>query len=448
MSKIERRMNLLPWIVLLIAGLTYLFWAYAIPIYNAPDEQMRYQVPQFIFKYGKLPTGYDAVYHLGNWSYAFYPQFLGALISTLFMKVLVVFNDSEFALIYMARLASVFFGLVTVFFTGKIIGKVTRDKLLVSIGMVTVAFLPQFTFLSSYVNNDIIGASGASIIIYAMVSAYYDMWNKENSLILSLGFIVCGLGYLNSYGFMLVGGLYFIASNIINVKNKKTSWNIFAKNSFLVFIVTASVVFPFFIRNYVLYKDFFGMNVFHQEYERWLSAGGAILQIPYKGSIIDYFKDSTTLSTTYYSFVGMFGYMSIRMSKVFYNLYEMLFYIGAMGITVKTVKDIMVKYKGKRSTNINKIFLCMFIFLGVLITIVLHLYYSLEIDNQPQGRYIIANLVPIAIVITLGYKAILDWLFKRTMKIALSLTFIIAYIGVNFTIFVLYIVKGYENLQM
>ena len=381
----KKKNYLLPFIVLLIAGITYLYWAYKIPLYNAPDEFMRYQIPKFMFDFGRLPTGYDkeAIYTLGNWSYAFYPQFLGAFVSSIFMKVLSIFNNSEFALLYFARLSSVLFGLITIFFTGLSIEKITKSKLYMSLGMTLIAFLPQFTFLSSYVNNDIIGAAGASIIVYAMVSSYYDLWNKKNSLILAFGFIVCGLGYLNSYGFMLAGGLYFILSNIVNLKTEKITKSEFSTNFFLIFIVTAFAIFPFLIRNYILYKDVFGMNVFHDEYVRWLNDGGIILQKPYDGSLTDILQDSYVISLNFHSFVGMFGYMNIMLSNKLYLLYMLIFVVGVVGSILKAL--VKTNFK-KVMVNWNKVLLVLFVVTGCLITIVLQLYYCLVIDNQPQGR--------------------------------------------------------------
>lgn len=62
-----------------VIAVYYLIWAAGLKFNGNPDELMRYLVPKYIYNHGNLPTGYDkeAVYQLGNWSYAFYPQMLG-----------------------------------------------------------------------------------------------------------------------------------------------------------------------------------------------------------------------------------------------------------------------------------------------------------------------------------------------------------------------------------
>ena len=76
---------------------------------GAPDESMRSLVPRAIAAGNLFPSGYDpeVIYFLGNWSYAFYPQALGAYLSAFFMKVTELLGFSENACFEAGRMASV-----------------------------------------------------------------------------------------------------------------------------------------------------------------------------------------------------------------------------------------------------------------------------------------------------------------------------------------------------
>ncbi|TKJ83049.1 hypothetical protein PaeCFBP13512_23230, partial [Paenibacillus sp. CFBP13512] len=387
--KLKIKENFYQLFVLLLAGIVFSIWAYRIPFNNAPDELMRYQIPQFIFKYGRLPTGYDpeVIYGLGNWSYAFYPQFLGSILSTFFMGIISIFKNSDHAILFGARMASILFGMITVWFTGKSIEIITKSKIISILGMILISFLPQFTFLSSYVNNDIIAVAGASIIVYVSIKAYQHSWTIYNSVLLAIGFIICGLGYLNSYGFILMGSLFFIVSNFLDFRNNELNWKKIKLYTLIVFSLNMIISFPFFMRNYILYNDFLGMRTFRKEYTRWLSEGGQILQQPYQGNIFNLLNDTNNMKIIFHSFVGQFNYMTIIMEKSYYNFYLCIFIIAIIGIIYKLVKNILTS---RKKIDNKKIFLNTSIILSCLITIGLHIYYMLKIDYQAQGRYIMA----------------------------------------------------------
>lgn len=136
--------HILQWIVLVSFIILTLIWAAKIKFNNAPDELMRYMLPKFIYANGSLPLGTNkqVIYSLGNWSYAYYPQWLGPIISALFMKIMSLFNSSSTALLFSARLTSVFSGAVSLFILGKIIERITSSKLIAAFGMALLGFLP------------------------------------------------------------------------------------------------------------------------------------------------------------------------------------------------------------------------------------------------------------------------------------------------------------------
>ena len=53
-----------------------ILWALFQPFDTAPDEAMRYQIPEYIYKYHRLPDGRDELLRNPEWgiSYGFGPQ--------------------------------------------------------------------------------------------------------------------------------------------------------------------------------------------------------------------------------------------------------------------------------------------------------------------------------------------------------------------------------------
>lgn len=439
--KINNRFTYYQMPILLLAAIVYVIWAYKIGFNNAPDELMRYQIPLYIYNHKGLPTGYDpeVIYHLGNWSYAFYPQFLGAIVSAIFMFIMSFFKSSDFALVFAARMASVLFGLIAVYFVGKSLFKLFNKIGIALLGMVLLAFLPQFTFLCSYVNNDIIAVSGTSIIIYAMISSLKESWTIKNSIVLAVGFVVCCLGYMNSYGFVAIGGCYFLISSYMDMKHGVLSRKKFIQNFILIFLITAFCVFPFLIRNYLLYQDIFGMSVFRKEYMRWLSDGGDILQKPFKnqGSLYQLLFSRESNDMISYSFIGLFGYMSVIMGKAYYLFYSWIAIIGVVGTCLGMKKR---KYtsldKGYSSKRLQ---IVIWLVIGVTITISLHVYYSFMIDYQPQGRYIMSIAIPLVLLISYGMNKILDYFIYQSKQKYILFIFCTIYIYMNYLISITYV---------
>ena len=134
---------------------------------HAPDEAMRMLIPEYIVSHHALPNGTEeAVRHpLWGFSYALYP-YLTAIISSVFMAITSLFTKSAAALLTAARLTSVLSGtgtLIVVFLIGEELFERRESALL---GGIFVGFLPQFVFLSCYVNNDSFAVFTVALIIY------------------------------------------------------------------------------------------------------------------------------------------------------------------------------------------------------------------------------------------------------------------------------------------
>jgi len=414
---------------------------------SGPDEQLRILVPTYIYEHHQLPTGYDpeVVYGTGNWSYAFYPQVLGALVSALFMSVVGIFSDTPQSLIFGARLSSVLFGTLTVIMIGLITRKLLAGRKYAEIysyfAMALLAFWPQFTFLSSYINNDIVAMFGVSLIVYAAILGFKDRWNAKNTVALGVGFSVCLLGYTNSYGFVLFGALFFLITLI------KQHLGASAKRAILLLILVCAVPLlisgPFFARNAIIYNgDFLGLATFKDQTNKWELANNRNAQATYReatgGDIVDFLRDRKYWQMQQDSFIAKFGYMTISPSYTLSLIYKIVVAIGVIGF-VTMLANMFRKYRLTRFRS--EILLGACIAMASLVTLGLSAYYSLKIDIQPQGRYVIYILIPILIATVLGMRFLFGKFIAVRYTVVLIAVITLAYILNSVLIFQKYILS-------
>ena len=225
---------------------------------HAPDEAMRMLIPEYIVSHHALPNGMEeAVRHpLWGFSYALYP-YLTALISAIFMDIAALFNGSAAVLLTAARLTSVLSGtgtLIVVFLIGEELFERRESALL---GGIFVGFLPQFVFLSCYVNNDSFAVFTVALIIYFWIRGMKSAFCKKDCIGLGAGCGLCALSYYNAYAYLLCSILLFFA---LMIHFRKPAKEIFAK-ALLVFAIAFLIGGWFFIRNAVIHDgDLLGMR--------------------------------------------------------------------------------------------------------------------------------------------------------------------------------------------
>jgi len=419
--------------VMLIA-LVFIFWLFHVTpdmnnILAGPDEAMRYTIPSFIHEHGRLPTGYETAIH-GNWSYAFYPQVLGAIVSAGFIDVASLFTHDPFWLVRAARLTSVIFGVIAAIFVRRSVFLLFNNhKYKTTIGnfaMVLFALLPQVSFLSSYVNNDIIALAGISIIFYTCLYAYKRQINMMIAIWFAVGSIFAILGYLNSYGFVMVGFVYIIIRLIQQYRKTKDKNNLIKYISIILGVPTL-ICTPFFIRNTILYSgDILGVNTFRAAYASWLDKTGDVLQFPYQHGLSRLIFNTRWVLETVKSFVmGYFGGWSKGVVTMQYLCYYLIAFIGAIGF--------VGRFLGSRMSA-NKRLLLGFILLGSLVTMALSVYYTLTVDYQPQGRYVIYLAIPIILGVTTGIVYLVERIIKppyvRYVLVCIGLFYVILHLTV------------------
>ncbi len=444
-------------IVLLVVAIWFSAWALSISVdpassFGGPDEGLRYFIPKFIYENGTLPTGYDAatIHSMGNWSYAFYPQFLGPIFSAFFMSAVSLFDSSPDVLVYAARLTSVLFGVLAVYFVGKSAQKLfstnKNAKVAGFSAMLLFASWPQVAFLSGYVNNDIIALSGVSVIIYACIAGLKDHWTSKNAFILAVGFTICLLSYSNSYGFVLFGGVFFLFSLYWQLGMGKRFLKVFGIVALGVVILAG----PLFLRNAILYQgDMLGMAHFKERTQEWERATGLQAQQSYRDQtgegLAGLVTDEAYRKTQTESFIARFGKMHVAPAEKYLNVYKYTILIGLAGILLGSGLWLRRRTLNRaRTTHVaNDVkggaMLIACVTGACLTTVALSLYYSLSIDYQAQGRYVIYLLVPLMLAVVIGGYIILREVITKKYRLPLAMIVIGGYLVTSAILYYKYV---------
>lgn len=387
--------------ILFISFMFLSFFAVSIilPFNNAPDESARYLVPQYIYNHLSLPAGNDLEVMIPNWgfSYAFQPIF-SYIVSGIFMKTTSLFTTAEFPLLVAARFASVLFSTLTVYFTVKI-GNLLFDRHEKWIFISLVSTLPMFAFVSSYVNTDALAITSTAVLIYAWILGLKNDWNKQSLIYLTIGLCLCALSYQNAYGYILTTVLLFFAE-IIKKFRRKDDLISFLKKGLIVGIITFFIGGSTYIRNYYLYDgDFLGTTAQNNMAEQYaieeLKPSNKYILAEDDVSFTTMFYNLNWLETSYRSFVGVFGYMSVNLPNGFYSLYNAIFISGLLGVAMQ-IKKIFKKH------SYYVIILNGALFLNVIFGLLLNVMQSYIRDFQPQGRYSLPLLIPLMYFMTKG----------------------------------------------
>ncbi len=378
----------------------YTAWMLASPYAAPPDENMRYDIPMYIYKYGVLPRGDDPLLINNAWglSYAYFP-ILSYMVSALFMKVVSVFSTEPLILLMAARFFSVLCGVGTAFMSLKI-GRRLFGKNIGFLFAAMVAFLPQNVFISSYVNNDALAILSTALIVWFWIRGIESNWDFKACVGLAVSISICALSYYNAYGFILCSIILFYATHQPSQVIKKT---------LLIVGIVAVLAGWWFIRNAILYDgDFLGMRSMDAcaEAHAWPEVRPSAHTTPMSQgmSIFDMLFRTTWLLSVGRSFIGKFGGMSVTMPMWSYPIAIVFFLVGFIFFFKNERKAFSFKtdVEGKKYAILSWVMV-----LAALIPNLLSMYNSYASDYQPQGRYSLPMIIPFFYFIAIGYGSVL-----------------------------------------
>ncbi len=399
--------------------LLYFCWSLAKELNYGPDEAMRYLIPEYIYRTGSLPNGYmeELRNDLWGFSYAFYPNFLGPLASALCMKVVSFVTADAFALVAAARFPSVLAASGTVYLSMKI-GKRVFPAEGVWLYVVSLSMIPQFVFLSSYVNNDMLCIFGSALMLYAWVLGIQEQWNGKNGLLLAAGIVVAALSYYNSYGWILCSMVIFAGSYIWKIGGNR-DWRRMVRIGFLIAAVVLMCIGYFFIRNAVLYDgDFLGMRALGQSADRYAaeewrpvnrstpqSEGMSVVEMLVSGA----WTGTPWIVKTYVTFIGAFGFADVFLPLWMYGVYTLVFAAAFAGVVGKLSGYVKAVRAGERPRDRAAALLHVMLFFAMVIPVGLSIFYSYTSDYQAQGRYCYPMILAFCWFETEGLLWLMDW---------------------------------------
>ncbi|WP_066646817.1 phospholipid carrier-dependent glycosyltransferase [Christensenella timonensis] len=413
-------------IFLALVFVFYFFWSLAQPPLAAPDEGMRYQIPQFLFENGYLPHGAEEAIRNPQWgiSYGFAP-YVSQILGVPFMKIAGIYTSDPGTLVVAARLVNVIFATLTVWISFKIAARLFGRRIYRLLFVVLVAFLPQFIFLSSYINNDMMAIFSTSLIVLAWVSGIKDRWPVKSCVILGIGMGLCALSYYNAYGFLLLSVVLFFASNLL-LEKRSFREKEFRKSVYIVAGLFLAIAAWWFIRNYIIYDgDILGFRTTEHYQELYAIdklKPSMVETIQRQGIPLgEMLVQRGWLLFTYLSMVGCFGAMDIWLPVWVYAVYTVIFAVGMAGCIMALVR---FARSGNTDGKRRKWLLGTCMVLAIVIPVVLSAYYSYTSDYQPQGRYILSCLIPLMLFMTVGIKTILEKICKNKKSVAIALAVI------------------------
>lgn len=277
---------------------------------------------------------------------------------------------------YSMRIFQVLISIVNLVFIYKISGYFFQNEKFRLLTVFVTASVPQFAFVSSYINNDTLANLFSTLIIFSFLKMVNEKKLKNIiifSVIFSIGIIV------KKTLFFFLPVILFVTLGMLTVK--KLKWNEAVKIYSVMFISLSIFAAWFFIRNFYLYNDIFLTNV--------------------EMNTVPYYVDMKSIFSLYFlypfipglfgSFWGVFGWLNVALP---FFTYVLLFLFCAF-----SAYFILTKFKLKKIYNLNYItasLTVLFCFSGVV-------YYN-TIYSQHQGRFLFPVISFIVIFLVYGLK--------------------------------------------
>lgn len=408
-------------IILVTLFCLYTFWASQLPTDGAPDEHLRFDLLYYIWNTGTLPVGDNPLIREESWGFSYaYSPYGSTLLALPFVWIASLFDSSPATLLFAGRMIDVIFAVATVFISFRIGHYFSKGDahFPVLLGLI-IGLLPQFAFLASYFNCDMMGVFCTALTLFLLLYCKTKRWSYGSLTLLGIALGLLAMSYNFAYGAFIAAIVYYYWEALRDA-GRRTLKDLLVKPLFIFFVAFALAGW-FFIRNAVLYQgDPFGFRARTEAGELYgvdikkpsLHPTPRNLGMSPWGMLISGWRaegmilDDTWLKMTLDSFFGKFGYAAIPLSRDLYNTYFIFFVVGF-------IAGIVGFFKLPRQTRKTLRPLVATLLILLIVPVTLSIYYSWNTDWQPQGRYIMAMLIPVALIVAWGYRTISQLFSKK-----------------------------------
>jgi 4-amino-4-deoxy-L-arabinose transferase-like glycosyltransferase len=284
----------------------------------------------------------------------------------------------------------------------------------------TVAFIPQFLFITSSVNNDNLMTFLSTLCVYLLLRLLRD---RSNRLVdwLAVGLVV-GLALLTKLSALALLGL--AGTVIVLLAWYRRSWGLVLRLGLVVGVIVLAVAGWWYVRNVVLYGEPTGLTAMWEVVGRRESFGTELWS-EFRG--------------LRYSFWGLFGWFSIVMPDWIYCLLDALTLVAAVGVLLSVGRWMYLglwrrawgSFRHREpewGAAFRPLAYLLLVVLASSLFVALVRWTSLTAGSQ--GRLLFPALVSIALFWVLGLRA---W-FPRQYRNVASLAFTLALVTLAFAV--------------
>lgn len=434
--------------ILVLYALLAVAYSFATPLWEAPDEPSHYLYAEYVanqwslppqappqrghfFEHGYVTSLYEwhqpPLYYILLASQIAVANILESKVTPYtFPEVNPAFAEGAVNLFYpatalatgprVARLFSVFLGLLTLLVTYRLALTVSADDNAIALTATGfMAFIPQFTFLTSYVTNDNL----ANLIATLCILAYIDIINKTKALsdrqIISIGLLIT-LALLTKLSLLFVLPLGLLAA--LWRLTKHHSPKIWFRESTLFVGIALSLP----ILGLLLIPGFEDRLIY------------AIRSLQPKPDFFSLQYISTLWPMTSQSFWGRFGWMNVRTPMWITKVMNWIALVGLIGSLVLMVRG---GIRQKKASLLRQSLVFLWIVWGLVL--IGFIRFNLSIF-QPQGRLLFPALSSIVILVSLG---LMSFASHRYYRIIVGLSLVSIALCINLVSFLGVLLPAY-----
>jgi 4-amino-4-deoxy-L-arabinose transferase-like glycosyltransferase len=428
--------------------------------WNASGESVHDKLPKELWRYCRFTTkdwalnceldGPPYAFHLGDrtgpmgWIYtANHPPLYYLIMTPVYWLTDGASPETQ---LYALRLAALPFGLLTVLFAYLTVRTLfPRDRFLSMMVPAFVAFQPQIAYEAAMLNNDIVAIAFTSAVIYLLTLGLKRRFPLRICLLIGFCF---GLAMLAKNTAAITGAVIALAMILgLGVRN----WRAWLPKGIVTAAVATLMVWPWFLYMYTTYGDFTALGRI-RELQYWNYGG----ETP--PTVWTQLTDREFVWDRWQETWGQFGWRLIPLSTDLARILLWVTMIGTVGIAVwalrfwEVQKPILheddpaaaaaLRSRAESIFDLERWQVVGIVMMGI--TCIVSYYAILQFGTTfslTQARYYFPAIVPAAILLMLGFRA----MFPKSWLPYVQTVLFLAMIVLTLVIYSGYVIPYWES---